>query len=338
MITGDHFETAYHIGEKLGLVSSREEVFDSRQIDELSEHELRNKVFSSYVFSRVTPENKYRILQILKKTEVTAMTGDGVNDVPALANAHVGVAMGSGSQIAKDAGGMILLDDNFASIVHAMKEGRVIFSNIRRMLFYLLSTNAGEAITTVGAIALGMPMPLQPVQILWINLVTDTSMVIPLGLEPGEKDAMKRKPIDPKAPLLNKYIISRIILVAVTMAALALGLYAYFTEHFNAAYGQTIAFMALVTMQWANAFNARSTYESIFSRIKVMNKAFYIGLSISIFLQILALTGPLQGLLHVTPVDIGHLLFTSIVSAIILIGIVEIHKWLGRKFRPRTIR
>jgi P-type Ca2+ transporter type 2C len=336
MITGDHFETAYHIGRQLGLVSSRDEVFDSRQIDELSEHELKQRVFSSYVFSRVTPENKYRILQVLKKTEVTAMTGDGVNDVPALANANVGVAMGSGSQIAKDAGDMILLDDNFASIIHAMKEGRVIFSNIRRMLFYLLSTNTGEAITMVGAIALGMPMPLQPVQILWINLVTDTSMVIPLGLEPGEKDAMKRKPVSPTAPLLNRYIISRIVLVAVVMAAIALGLYAYFSDLYDADYGQTIAFMALVTMQWANAFNARSTYESVFSRIKVMNKPFYIGLAISIILQIIALTGPLQGLLHITPVGIGDLLITCLVSAIILIVVVEVHKYLGRRFRPRV--
>ena len=333
MITGDHFETAYHIGHQLGLVSSREEVFDSRQIDELTEHELSQRITSARVFSRVTPENKYRILQLLKKTNVAAMTGDGVNDVPALANAHVGVAMGSGSQIAKDAGDMILLDDNFSRIIQAMKEGRVIFSNIRRMLFYLLSTNTGEAITMVGAIALGMPMPLQPVQILWINLVTDTSMVIPLGLEPGEKDVMKRKPVDPKAPLLGRYMISRIILVALSMAAMALGLYAFFTHHYGAAYGQTIAFMALVTMQWANAFNARSTYESIFSRIKVMSKPFYIGLTISIILQIIALTGPLQGLLHITPIALDHMLITSLASAVILIAVVEIHKFIGRALK-----
>lgn len=333
MITGDHFETAFHIGRQLGLVTSREEVFDSRQIDELSELQLEQRIATARVFSRVTPENKYRILQLLKRTEVAAMTGDGVNDVPALANAHVGVAMGSGAHIAKDAGDMILLDDNFSRIIQAMKEGRVIFSNIRRMLFYLLSTNTGEAITMVGAIALGLPMPLQPVQILWINLVTDTSMVIPLGLEPGEKDVMKRRPVAPKAPLLGKYMIGRIILVALTMAGVALGLYAFFSQTYGAAYGQTVAFLALVAMQWANAFNARSTYESVFSRLRVLSKPFYIGLTISIILQIIALTGPLQGLLGITPIAIDHMLITSLASAALLIIVVEIHKYIGRRMK-----
>lgn len=336
MITGDHFETAYHIGRQLGLVESRDQVFDSRQMSEMTEHELTRSIYDARVFSRVTPENKYRILQILKTKEVAAMTGDGVNDVPALANAHVGVAMGSGSQIAKDAGDIILLNNNFESIIRAMQEGRIIFSNIRRMLFYLLSTNAGEAITMVSAIALGMPMPLQPVQILWVNLVTDTSMVIPLGLEPGEKDTMRRKPVAPNAPLLSRYMIGRIALVAVIMATMALGLYAFFSEQYGAAYGQTIAFTALVSMQWANAFNARSTYESVFSRLRVMNKAFYIGLTISIILQFVAITGPLQGLLHVTPISWEHLLITSGIVSVILITVVELHKWYGRRHHAVT--
>jgi Ca2+-transporting ATPase len=332
MITGDHFETAYHIGKQLGLIESREQVLDSRLMSEMSDAELTKHVFNARVFSRVTPENKFRILQILKAKEITAMTGDGVNDVPALASAHVGVAMGSGSQIAKDAGGIILLNDNFASIVRAMREGRIIFANIRRMLFYLLSTNTGEAITMVGSLAIGLPMPLAPVQILWINLVTDTSMVIPLGLEPGEKGVMKRKPIDPKAPLLSKYMISRIVLVALTMGILALSLYAYFGNTYGAAYGQTIAFTALVVMQWANAFNARSTYESVFSRLRVWNGSFYIGLAASIILQVVAVFGPLQGILHIHPIAIGDLFTTSVLSFVVLIVVVEVHKFFGRRF------
>lgn len=332
MITGDHFETAYHIGRQLGLATTRDQVFDSTRMSEMSEKELAKQVQHARVFSRVTPENKFRILQILKATEIAAMTGDGVNDVPALANAHVGIAMGSGSQIAKDAGGIILLNDNFASIVHAMREGRVIFANVRRMLFYLLSTNTGEAITMVASLALGLPLPITPVQILWINLVTDTSMVIPLGLEPSEMDTMRSKPLPPNAPLLNKYMISRIVLVALTMSSLAIGFFAYYSSLYGTAYGQTVAFCALVTMQWANAFNARSTFESALTRIRIWSKAFYIGLTVSVTLQILAVFGPLQGLLGLTTVGIGDLFITSLVSFFVLILVVEIHKFFGRRF------
>jgi P-type Ca2+ transporter type 2C len=334
MITGDHFETAYHIGRQLGLVHGRDQVFDSRLMNDMTDKQLTDAVFNARVFSRVTPENKFRILQILKAKEIAAMTGDGVNDVPALTNAHVGVAMGSGSQITKDAGDIILLNDNFSSIVRAMREGRIIFSNVRRMLFYLLSTNIGEVVVSLGALVVGMPMPLQPIQILWINLVTDTTMVIPLGLEPGEKDVMKRKPIPPKAPVLGKYMISRIILVAATMGLLALAFYAYYSERYGIAYGQTIAFTALVVVQWANAFNARSTYESVFSRIKVWSKTFYIGLAASVLLQVLAVLGPLQGLLHVHPVAIGDLFVTSLIAFVVMIVVVELHKLVGR----RTLR
>jgi P-type Ca2+ transporter type 2C len=332
MITGDHYETAYHIGRQLGLIESREQVFDSRLMSEMTESELTTQVHKARVFSRVTPENKYRILQVLKTKEIAAMTGDGVNDVPALASAHVGVAMGAGSQIAKDAGDIILLNNDFASIIRAMQEGRTIFSNIRRMLFYLLSTNMGEAMTFVTAIAIGLPAPLLPVQILWANLVTDTSMVIPLGLEPGEKDVMKRKPIPPKSPLLSWYIISRIGLVAVTMASLALTLFATFGEEYGYLYAQTITFAALIGMQWANAFSARSTFESVFTRIKTMSKAFYLGLGLSIGLQSLALFGPLQGLLGLTPVAFEHLLLTGVITFTTMITVVEIHKFFGRRF------
>ena len=240
--------------------------------------------------------------------------------------------MGSGSQIAKDAGDIILLNNNFESIIRAMHEGRIIFANIRRMLFYLLSTNTGEAITFVGSIAVGLPPPLLPIQILWANLVTDTSMVIPLGLEPGEKDVMRRKPVSPKAPLLDWYIISRIGLVAVIMAILALSIYAYFGNRYDFEYAQTLTFAALIGMQWANAFSARSTFESVFSRIRVFSKAFYIGLAASVTLQILALFGPLQDVLGLQPVALNELLITGAIVFVVMITIVEIHKFFGRRY------
>lgn len=332
MITGDHFETAYHIGRQLGMVTHRSQVFDSRRMSVMSDEELDEVIRDVRVFSRVVPEHKYRILSLLKKHNITAMTGDGVNDVPALSNAHVGVAMGSGSQIAKDAGDIILLDDNFRSIIDAMHEGRTIFANIRRMLFYLLSTSAGEVLTMIGALAIGMPLPIVPVQILWINLVTDTAMVIPLGLEPGEKSNMKNKPKRINDPILSRFIISRMILIALSMAVLTLTLYAIFSAQYNHEYGRTIAFSALVVMQWANAFNARSDYESLFRRLRVFNGKFYIGLAIAITLQMLAVFGPLQGLLHITPVAIGDLIITGIIAFIVPLTLSELHKFIGRRF------
>lgn len=331
MITGDHLETAFSIGLKLGLVQTRDQVFDSRLMLDMTDSQLAKVAANARVFSRVTPENKFRILKVLRLKEVTAMTGDGVNDVPALANADVGVAMGSGSQIAKDAGDIILLNNDFAGIVRAMREGRIIFSNIRRMLTYLLATNIGEVATTIGALIIGMPMPLAPIQILWINLVTDTTMVIPLGLEPGEKSVMKRKPINPKAPILGKYMITRIVLMALSMATLALVLYSIYSAQYGTAYGQTIVFVALVAIQWANAFNARSTYDSLFTRIKVWHKPFWIGLSIAITMQMLALFGPLQTALHVNPIALGDIFLATIIAFAVAVIPVEIHKFFGRR-------
>ena len=332
MITGDHFETAFHIAKKLGLAKSRDQVFDSRLMDELSEQELADRINSARVFSRVTPENKFRILKALKQKEITAMTGDGVNDVPALANAHVGIAMGSGSQIAKDAGAIILLNDNFDSIVSAMKEGRIVFSNVRRMLFYLLSSNTAEALIMVVALIIGLPLPLLPVQILWVNLVSETAVVIPLGLEPGEKRIMRHKPVSPTAPLLSKYMISRIFLVAATMTAVTLMMYAHYNDLYGVSYGQTIVFTSIVVMVWANAFNARSTFESAFKRLRVWSGAFFIGLSVSIGLQVLAVLGPLQGVLHVHPIALGDLVITSVIAFASIIFVVEVHKFFGRRF------
>lgn len=331
MITGDHFETAYHIGRQLGMVANRSQVFDARRMSTMSDSELEKIIDKTYIFSRVLPEYKYRILSLLKKKHITAMTGDGVNDVPALVSAHVGIAMGSGASIAKDAGDIILLDNNFKSIVDAMREGRVIFSNIQRMLFYLLSTNASEVLVVLAALIIGIPIPLLPVQLLWINLATDTPLVIPLGLEPGEKNAMKLPPNAPNSPLLTPFIISRMVLIAITMAGVTLAVYIAFSTLQNQAYAGTIAFNALVAMQWANAFCSRSDSESIFTRITVINKAFYVGLAIAILLHLLALFSPLSQLLHISPVSIGDLVFSGMIGLATPIVISEVHKYIGRR-------
>lgn len=334
MITGDHFETAFSIGQQLGLCKSRDQVFDSRKINDMDDKELSETVANARVFARVIPEHKHRILTILKEHDITAMTGDGVNDVPALANAHIGLAMGSGSQIAQDAGDIILLDNNFKSIIAALEEGRKIFDNIRRMLFLLLTTSAGEALTFLTALVLGMPPPVLAVQILWINLVTDTAMVIPLGLEPGESDLMKRKPRKPTKPILGKVVITRMVLIAIVMAAVTLSMFAYFNQFMSEEYARTIAFSALVVMQWADAFNGRSLWQSIFIRIKTMNKAFYIGLGIAVTVHLLTLFGPFQGLLSLQAISVKHFLITSVIAFIPIIAAGEFHKLFIKKIDP----
>lgn len=335
MITGDHVETAYAIGKQLGLVKHRDQVLDSRAIGALSDEKLYEIVEKTKVFARVLPEHKYRILDVLKKNDITAMTGDGVNDVPALARANIGFAMGSGTQIAKESGDIVLLNDTFRTIVEAIRGGRIIFDNIRRMIFYLLATSLGEVLVSVMALVIGLPLPLVAVQILWINLVTDSFMVIPLGLEPAEDDVMKRPPRAANQPILDRHIIQRLFLVAATMATGTLLLFNHYLEATGSlAYAQTIAFSTLVVMQWANAFNARSEWQSLFVRLRQTNWKFYVGLAGAAALQALAMFGPLGEVLHVVPVAISDLLLTGAVGAGIVIGVVELHKIYSR----RTVR
>ena len=332
MITGDHFETTYHIGKELGLVTRRNQVFDSRQMSTMSDEDLAKRLETVNVCARVLPEHKHRILEILKQNNITAMTGDGVNDIPALTNAHVGVAMGSGAQIAKDAGDIILLDDNFQSIVSAIHEGRTVYANIKRMVTYLLSTNLGEVIVSLGSLVAGLPLPLAPVQILWINLVTDSAMVIPIGMEPGEARNMKQPPKSADAPLLSKFIVSRIIITAMLMAALTLALYIYFDVRYGDDYARTIAFCALTTVQWAGALEARSDYESLFKRLKKPNVPFIIGLTIAILLQLVAMFTPFGEFLHVTAIKMHDFIGVTLLAFILPIIVIEIHKWVGRRF------
>lgn len=332
MVTGDHFETAFHIARELGIVEHPDEVFDSRRMQGLSDEKLAKIIESTRVFARVIPENKHRLLAILNKTQITAMTGDGVNDVPALANAHVGLAMGSGTSIAKDAGDIILLDNNFRSIVEAVHEGRTVYANIKRMVAYLLSTNAGEVLVAICSLIAGIPVPIVPVQILWINLVTDTCMVIPIGLEPGERRNMLVPPKPASAPLFSKFFLTRIITTAVTMAILTLLIYTSYLSSHGLDYARTIAFHALVVMQWASAFNSRSDYESLWTRLRRFSPAFYIGLTAAVTMQVIALSGVMHAFLHLSSVSLQDILFVTVIAFFVPIVIIEIHKWIGRRY------
>lgn len=330
MITGDHADTAYAIGKELGLAKNRSEVLDCRTIDTQDDEIFASTVAETTVFARVLPQVKHRIVGVLKKHEVAAMTGDGVNDVPALTHATIGIAMGSGSQIAKEAADIVLVDDNFATIIKGVAGGRVIFDNIRRMLYFLLSTNLGEILTMVIALLVGLPLPVVAVQILWINLVTDTAFGIPLGLEPAEDDVMKRPPRSPKQPILEHGMLARIGFVGSSVAIVTLAQFAVFYEMFGLAYAQTIAFTVLVVAQWANALSARSESRSFMTRLRVRNMPFVVGFVFAIASQIFVLYGPLASVFHVVPIHWEVLVLTGGVGFILVLVASEVAKRLFR--------
>lgn len=329
MVTGDHADTAYAIGRELGLANSPEDVLDCSRLGNVSDADLADLVQKVTIFARVTPEDKYRILSAIKTTEICAMTGDGVNDVPALVGAHVGIAMGDSPSIVQDAGDIVLLDNNFRNITEAIKESRTVLSNIRRMLSYLLATNAGEALTMIGALIFFGGQMLTPIQILWINIVTDSLMVIPIGLEPPEKRIFSQKPDKKGAPILSSRILMRMGIVAVTMAGLTMITYGLGLHFLNdEAQANTLAFAALVVMQWSNAFSARGLYESAFERLKVPHKSFHLAMFAAVVLQLLALFGPLMAIVNVVRVPFIAIILVMLAAFLLPLIIFE----LGKKF------
>ncbi|MDP4038484.1 MAG: cation-transporting P-type ATPase [bacterium] len=297
LLTGDHVATAGYFGKESGI-SPNLLALEGSHIASLDHAQIRHIINHTKVFGRVLPEHKYRFLEALERSHVTAMTGDGVNDVPALVKADVGVAVGAGTDAAKQAADIILLDNNFAAIVEAIRYGRGIVTNIRKMVSYLFATSLAEILTVLSALVVGLPLPVTALQILWINLVTDGVTVIPLGLEPMEKDLMQTKPQSKTAPLLSRQHIIRIILVATIMAALTMTIYLVNLTA-DQTYAKTMAFATLVVVQWANAINSRSEKRSFLEGLKRPNWTLVAGLTIAIILQILVLFGPLRTIFNV---------------------------------------
>lgn len=331
MVTGDHAGTAYAIGRELGLAEDFSQVLDCSKLGNIRDEDLADLVKNITIFARVTPEDKYRVLSAIKETEVCAMTGDGVNDVPALVGAHVGIAMGDSPSIVQDAGDIVLLDNNFKNITEAIKESRTVLANIRRMLSYLLATNAGEALTMIGALIFSGSQLLTPIQILWINLVTDSLMVVPIGLEPPEQKIFRQKPEAKDAPILSGRMLWRMGLVALVMAAGTLGTY-YIAEAIldDPEQANTLAFTALVVMQWSNAFSSRGIYESALQRFKVTHKSFFLALLAAFILQVFALFGPLARVVGTVAVPPLALFCTAVGAFFIPLIIFETYK----KFAP----
>ncbi len=327
MVTGDHAGTAFAIGREAGLARDFSQVLDCTNLSNINDNDLIDAVKDTTIFARVTPEDKYRILSAMKATEICAMTGDGVNDVPALVGAHVGIAMGDSPSIVQDAGDIVLLDNNFKNITEAIKESRTVLANIRRMLGYLLATNAGEVLTMLGALLISGGQMLTPIQILWINLVTDSLMVVPIGLEPPEQGVLRQKPEHKDAPILPVRMIGRMVLVACVMGVGTTVTY-YLAGWLlgNLEQANTLAFTSLVVMQWANAISVRGIYESAWQRLKVPHRAFHLAMGAAIILQALALFSPLAKIVNVVAVPFAPLLITAIASFVLPLAIFEVYK------------
>ncbi|MHA7765557.1 calcium-translocating P-type ATPase, SERCA-type [Bacillus atrophaeus] len=320
MITGDHVETAKAIAKDLRLLPKRGKIMDGQMLNELSSEELAGVVDDVYVFARVSPEHKLKIVKAYQENgHIVAMTGDGVNDAPAIKQADIGVAMGiTGTDVAKEASSLVLVDDNFATIKSAIKEGRNIYENIRKFVRYLLASNVGEILVMLFAMLLALPLPLVPIQILWVNLVTDGLPAMALGMDQPEGDVMKRKPRQPKegvfARKLGWKVISRGFLIGI--ATLLAFIIVYHRNPENLAYAQTVAFATLVLAQLIHVFDCRSE-TSIFDRNPFENLYLIGAVLSSILLMVIVIYYPaLQPIFHTVPIKPGDWLLVIGMSAI----------------------
>ncbi len=338
MITGDHLITATAIAKELGIWKEGSNGILGEELDQMTDKELDETVKNTAVFARVSPNHKLRIIQSLKRIgEIAAMTGDGVNDAPALKNADIGIAMGlNGTDVAKDSADMILLDDDFTTIIYAVKEGRRVYRNIQKVIQFLLAGNIAEVLTLFIATLLNWEAPILAVHILCINLATDTLPALALGVDPASKNIMKEKPVK-SGTLFEKALIARVILhglfiTLVTILAYQIGLQA--DSH---VVGQTMAFIVLSISQMFHAFNQRSNTESIFTSGNGRNNQLLLAFvaSFAVIFAILFIPG-LRTIFSLTILTAKEWAIVIVLSILPLI-MVEITKWIKRKFKLTII-
>lgn len=320
MITGDHKKTAARIAADVGILESDSIVLEGNDLDGMSVDELADQAEKVSVFARVTPEHKLKIVKAFQKCgHIVAMTGDGVNDAPAIKASNIGVSMGiSGTDVTKEASSLILMDDNFNTIKEAIREGRNIYENIRKFIRYLLASNVGEIFIMLVAMILAMPLPLVPVQILWVNLVTDGLPALALGLDPPERNVMKERPRNPKEGIfargLGMKIITRGLMIGIV--SLAAFMICYHHDPANLTYARTVAFTTLVLAQLIHVFDCRAE-GGIFTRNPFSN-LYLVGavLSSLLLLMVAIYAEGLQTIFHTTPLSLKDWLFIIVLSAI----------------------
>jgi Ca2+-transporting ATPase len=342
MITGDHPLTAAHIGSELGLQAPGMGAVSGSELEAMSDVELRRAVREVTVFARVTPETKLDIVTALQNEgEIVAMTGDGVNDAPALRKANIGVAMGiTGTDVSKGASDMILLDDNFATIVAAVAEGRTIYDNIRKFIRYLMTTNSAELWVMISAPFLGMPLPLLPLQILWMNLVTDGLPALALGVEPPERNVMRRPPVKSGDSLFAQGLGIHVFWVGLLMAVIALGAGWYYWLHEpagsdGATRWQTMTFTILTLSQMAHVLAIRSGKDSLFTAGLWSNRPLMLAVIATILLQCALIYAPLlQGVFRMVPLSAWDMAVALVLSSAVFWA-VEIEKAVLRRTANR---
>ncbi|MFC2033338.1 cation-translocating P-type ATPase [Chloroflexota bacterium] len=328
MITGDHRVTAESIAGQLKLPAGR--AITGAELKEMGDEELSEQIEGISVFARIEPLQKLRIVNALKKCgHVVAMTGDGVNDAPALKAANIGIAMGiTGTDVAKEAGDMVLADDNFASVVAAVDEGRVIFNRLRNVIFFLLSTNLGELLALILGILFVGKAPLLAVQIIWVNLVTDTTMGIPLGMEPKVGDELKQPPRHPEAGLVFPGLLLRVGFLA---AMMSIGIFLVFNwaqARMGLEEARTVAFCSLVAFEWFRAFNARSDEHTIFKLGIFRNRWLVLSVTVAVMLQIAVIYLPfMQAAFHTVPLGIEGWGIALLAGSSLFV-VEELRKWL----------
>ncbi|MEA1868834.1 MAG: HAD-IC family P-type ATPase [Euryarchaeota archaeon] len=354
MVTGDHAKTAKAIAGKLGIGTDRERALTGDDLSQMSDDELYDVVEGASVYARALPEHKFRIVKALQKHgEVVAVTGDGVNDAPALKAADIGIAMGiTGTEVSKEASDMILADDNFATIVAAVEEGRHVYNNIKKVILYTLPTNGGQAILVIGAILLAPflvlfhdKLPLEPVQILWINLFDAVALALPLIMEPREKDLLKKPPRDPDERITDPPFFRKVGLISIVMAIAGFAIYYYYG--IGAIDGELVVYPDLLTQAQTAAFTtvilvhicylmtARSITESAFTFSPFSNRWLLLGIAITIAVQLAIVYHPVgNAILGTAPLPLdwwGLMIFLALPGFFV----IEIEKWLAKRFRGR---